>query len=242
MRRARTSGVLTLWLFLAAAVGALLGATPASAQDGTDRFEAALECLARGNLRCARATLQGVVESAPSPEVAYYLAVSERLAGDSVEALRLVDAIAGGEFGDVDESRVQRLLALQQDLRADLAHLEVTVEGPDSALVLFDGAEVGRAEGAGAVSISANPGEHTLGAEAEFFAPSRANLDLHVGEIRRVNLRLEATEQRSLAEEPAFWITLAGAVVLIAAASVLIYALTTEAPPVHDGPFELTEL
>lgn len=203
-------------------------------------LDAALVCLARGDLRCARAGLRRVAESERSSEAAYYWSVSERLAGQSVEAAVVVQRILDGEFGELEAPQVARLRQLRSALEGEIGRLRLGVDGPTAASLFVDGNARGEVNDA---VVLLNPGRRVLLLEAPRYEPSRHDLQVELGQELRLDVTMDEVADIPLRRRGAFWAVLTVSIVVVGAATAgLIYAFTTEASPAHAPPFRLDEL
>ncbi|MEM9861343.1 MAG: hypothetical protein AAF938_06990 [Myxococcota bacterium] len=218
--------------------GAATAETRAEASPEPSALERAVQCLAQGNLRCARAELAELMDTDPSAEVAYYQAVAFRLAGDSLSATRVLTRMLEGEFGTVNDARRARMAALRDEVQAELASVRITsVGGPERANVSVNGAAIDEWNGQ-PLDLELNAGRQIVALSAPAFISVRRVLELGVGERVDVRFVLEPVETRPLRRRASFWIILVGSALVVGALTAgVVIARRTERDRTFDGPF-----
>lgn len=106
-------------------------------------------------------------ELLPHGATAYNLAFSLSEFGQPVEALRWIDRMEGGEFGELDPVWVERISALRQAAEAELGTLVIRLHGVEEAAVQINDAspETMRIDTPRAQPV--DPGLHSIVAHAE---------------------------------------------------------------------------
>lgn len=173
-------------VWLAAAPGS---AQEASAAEARALFEGAVQAIEEGRFSDAVTALRRSLALEPRAPTAFNLAVALRGVGEARESRALFDRLLAGEFGPLPEARRAQVQPLRDEVAAEVAQLQVTVEGPDAPTLTVDGAEVAPSEPR-AFALELDPGEHVVRATAVDWEPAQRELELSPGESRALSITL----------------------------------------------------
>lgn len=219
---------------------------PDSAAELPSSADAARELHARGAAELddarfaqARDLFEQAMELVPNPGSAYNLALAYRGTGESLAAIALFERLLSGEFGAVDEARAADMRRWIRDEQGALATVELTLEGPPSALLRVDGEPRGTLLALEPMRLRLDAGRHSFSARADGYVTAEDVVYAARASEERLVLRLPevAVESRSVFQKPAFWIVAAAIVVAAAAAAVVIALGPYEADPQRNEPF-----
>jgi len=211
----------------------LLGAAVASAQPATERsetrhaelFTAAQAAMDRQEAARARDLLREALDLRPDHgPTAYFLALTLRDTGEIVEAVRLLDSLLTGSFGDVPADFRAEADGLRTELRARIASLSLRVIGPEAAEVRIDGEPRGTASNDTPLALEVDPGPHRIYASADDHDPAERAIDVDPGERLMLELTLARSEAPAtevpvadpFRKRPGFWVLMAAVVVVVA--------------------------
>ena len=227
--------VMGLWLALApagASAQAIEGPSAESTVVARARhlFERALDRLRSGEAAEGRDLLRRSLVVLPNPSTRFNLAMALRRTGELTEAefhLRVL-------LEDPDLPARRRALIREQlrSVSAQVAILEIRVEGAADATVDIDGVESGQARAGEPLRVEVDPGTHHLVARAGALRGSE-EVDLPVGSERAVELSLEP-----VAEVEAWpWALLASGALVVGVAVGVILAVVLQPPSEDELPF-----
>lgn len=203
---------------LIAAIVALGGAQPVSAQPEGDKKEA-VRRLAKGDRQLARGdklASRGKIEEAftrfeaalaeyeaayqayPDPQIFFPIAQAEQRLGRFLDALQHYQELLAESQGVSDELRDQVKVHLDE-VRKNLAALVLEVT-PDGASILVDGKEAGRSPLDQPIFVE--PGKHSYEVTLEGYRAAEGALDLAPGKETRRRIQLERERPEVVRKRP----------------------------------------
>lgn len=223
----------------------------AGSEEARALFDSAVEEVRRGRFPSARDQFRRSLALLPTASTAFNLALALNGTGETVEAVSVLSALLEGEYGELASEERTQVEELLRRARADLAHLHVSVRGPDRARIRVDGEEVGQASASTPLAVTLDAGRHVIDARARGYQPAESVVQLGRGAAGEATLRLEpaptpasprsAEDDSTLWESPVTWIVL-GVVVLGGAAAVYLLTRDRTADPVSDPVFGTAEV
>ena len=213
--------------------------SPGDASQETARahFEAASAEAERGNYDVAAGLFRRSLDAFPQAVTAYNLSLVLESAQRPLQALELVEAILGGDYGPISGEGREDVHALRERAAAAVSTLRLSVAGVGAAQIQVDGSEFTLRRDQ-TIGRRMNPGQYEVVA---VHAPRRIveSVALDPGEIAELTLRFPA-EPSSPAPAPESgspwpWILgLAGAVLV--GAGVLVAVLLATSGTNETGP------
>jgi hypothetical protein len=191
---------------------AILVAATAQAQRGDEQarelFEQARHAFETGRFAEARDLLRRSLELTPNAGAAFNLAVAMRGTGEAVGAVDVLDRLLAGQYGELSAEQREQVARLRGEVALEIATLEIHAAGAPRVEVRVDGEPAGEVVDGGVVDTPVDSRRHVVSAHAEGLRPEQERIYVERGERLRVDLRLHEPliAQRSVFEEPAFWI------------------------------------
>ena len=218
---------------LAASARAQAPPTSGDAEEARHLFERALEELRRGDFASARDRFRASLRLHAHAATAYNLALALESTGELREAERLLARLEDGAFGALDEARGAEVRDVRARVRANLAAVRLSLDGPIRADLRVDGVRDGALEAGRERAVRLDPGRHVLRAEALGYDAAEQEVELGRGEERRLALSLvpspDASPRDDGADETALVATLGvGGALLVAGGVLLALAFTTD--------------
>jgi hypothetical protein len=189
---------------LFAALATLASASSSFAQDGAsaararELFDQANQALGTGRFAEARDLLRESLALAPNVGSAFNLAVALRGTGEILEAVRVFDALLGGEHGALSRDQRSEAERLLRATRGEIAVLHVSASGAERIEIRIDGTRVGDVGPGDRLEHQVDPGEHVVTASAPRRETAEAPVTLDRGGSRRVELALEPSADARL--------------------------------------------
>lgn len=181
-----------------AVIALVLWTSVASAQDLMTRAREAADA---GRLVEARDLLIRLVEEDPSPGAAANLAMIQRSLGELLDAQRLLERLAAGEFGELEAERQEQATSMLREVRSEVATLSIRVSGAEpGSRIRLDGRVVGSTNAQNELVVPSNPGRHVVAAESETRIVEQ-EVEVPVGGAASVQLVFAPTP-REVAEDP----------------------------------------
>ena len=172
-------------------VACLVGvAAPVQADENLARefFDESISALRQGRFAEARDMLRESLELHPTLSAAFNLGVALRGTGETREAVRVLGRLLAGDFGELPEERASRVRALIEEIRAELARLDIRVEGVDHARLRINGEPAGEASADTPNVRIVDAGELSVAALAEDRQPVERQITVERGGSARVDL------------------------------------------------------
>ncbi len=173
----------------------LLIAWPSSAfanaeADARREFEAGTAALKTGRFAAARDNFRRALALVPKAASAFNLGVALRGTGEPVEAAQMFEALLAEAYGALQPAQREQLGVLLGETRAEIATLEVRVEGAPVAELKIDGRRV-RDLVAGELHVQqVDPNSYVVRATAPQRLPAEERVQLARGGTVRVDLEL----------------------------------------------------
>ncbi len=166
--------------------------------DARREFDAGRAALKTGRFAEARDNFRRALALAPKAPSAFNLGVALRGTGEPVEAVSVFEALLAGSYGELSADQRAQIDALLSETRAEIATLELRVEGAPVAEVRIDGRRV-KDLPAGQVHTQAlDPGAYVVSASAPQRLPAEQRIELARG--GRSAMTLQLVQPRELSE------------------------------------------
>jgi hypothetical protein len=238
-----TRAALALAVLGAMLVHATAAAQDASSEDAQALFEQGRVALEEGRPAEAREPLERSFLLSPRPATAFNLIVAYWGSGRPVAAGMLCERLLDGAFGEIEQARRAQAEEVCASARADVAHLDIDVEGRGRATIRIDGESAGETDVPGSLERDLDPGRHVLTARAPGAVADERTIELGRGERATVRLRLVPSNRSDRAEGgPRAWpFVLAGCLAVAAVVLIVVLVATTggQGDPV-GGDFPVT--
>lgn len=251
------SALVALMIALSALV---LVACPAAAQEESSGgatelearrlFERGTEALRADDLEEALAALSESHALLPIVPNTFNLAVALLRAARVRESIALLEGLLEARFGALEPAQRASIQSRLDEARAALAHLRISVAGPDRVSVWVDGVELAslsEAQLREPLSLEVDPGAHHVAVRAPGFVSEAREVELAAGAEVGVAFALRAESSSSSSSSSAAeagesqdstWIWVVVSLVVLAAgaglATTLALTLPTQADPVVD--------
>jgi hypothetical protein len=178
-------------------VSALVGATPAVAQQPSEReqarqhYQTGAASFERGDYASALVELQQSYELFASLRTLFSIAQCQQALFDYPAAIRSVEQYLREGGADVPANLRAQAETMLADMRRDMAHVTVSVAGVDGAHILVDGAERATSPSTGPIDVG--PGAHDVEVRADGYATARRQVTVAAGATESVRVTLERT-------------------------------------------------
>ena len=172
----------------------LLGGATARADDrelARELFEQGTTALRDGRVEEGRDLLRESLELFPNLPTRFNLAVALRRAGDLLDAIELLEALAAGEHGRLSEEQHAEVARQLEQARSELPTLRVSVRGVPTASVRVDGQLAGSVSGS-TLDVPVDPGTHVVQASADGYEDASQTVSAGRGDRVAVVLRPRA--------------------------------------------------
>ncbi len=205
----------------------------AQEQSARELFDAAAEAIGQGRFAEARDLLRQSLAVGPRRATAFNLGVALRGTGEVRDSVVVFDELLRGVYGDLSAERRTQIESLLLEVRADLAHIDVSACGAERVEVRVDGELRATLGPCGQASVEVDPGDHVVRLEAPGAAAIERRVTLAAGQrhTTRETLVVRPTSVASEEGDARLWLWLGLGAGLVAVVAIVVAVMFTLGPP-----------